>query len=323
MSTFAVYKQVFDPVADSLFASALFAMLPLVALFVLLGGPEADGARGRAARAPRGDPRRDHRLLDALRDGHLRRPRGRRVRALPDHVDRLQRDLDLQHDRAHRALRRPAPVVRARLRRRAHPGDHHRLLLRRAARGAGRLRHSGRDHRRSMLIGLGVKPIKAASVALVANTAPVAFGAIAIPIITLAGLTELPKDDLGAMVGRQTPILALIVPADPRRHGRRHARRAPDVARSDRRRLRLCDRPVRLLELRLRRAHRHRRGPPVRRLARPAPARVAAERAAASRWDGLHASRRWRVARRPTRRSRPRCAAARAARTTATARASI
>jgi lactate permease len=49
-------------------------------------------------------------------------------------------------------------------------------------------------------------------VALVANTAPVAFGAIAIPIVTLAGLTELPKEDLGAMVGRQTPFLALIVP---------------------------------------------------------------------------------------------------------------
>jgi lactate permease len=61
-------------------------------------------------------------------------------------------------------------------------------------------------------MGLGFKPIKAASVALVANTAPVAFGAIAIPIITLAGITDLPKDDLGAMVGRQTPILALIVP---------------------------------------------------------------------------------------------------------------
>jgi lactate permease len=63
-----------------------------------------------------------------------------------------------------------------------------------------------------MLLALGFKPIKAASVALVANTAPVAFGAIAIPIITLAGVTELPKDDLGAMVGRQTPLLAVIVP---------------------------------------------------------------------------------------------------------------
>src|SRR3954464_4020021 len=63
-----------------------------------------------------------------------------------------------------------------------------------------------------MLIAVGFKPIKAASVALVANTAPVAFGAIAIPIFTLAGITDLPKDDLGAMVGRQTPLLALFVP---------------------------------------------------------------------------------------------------------------
>ena len=63
-----------------------------------------------------------------------------------------------------------------------------------------------------MLIALGFKPIKAASVALVANTAPVAFGAIAIPIVTLSEITGLPKEDLGAMVGRQTPFLALIVP---------------------------------------------------------------------------------------------------------------
>jgi lactate permease len=63
-----------------------------------------------------------------------------------------------------------------------------------------------------MLIGLGFNPIKAAAVSLVANTAPVAFGAIAVPITTLAPLAELPKDDLGAMVGRQTPFLALIVP---------------------------------------------------------------------------------------------------------------
>src|SRR4051812_36432777 len=63
-----------------------------------------------------------------------------------------------------------------------------------------------------MLIAVGFKPIKAASVALVANTAPVAFGAIAIPIVTLAGLTDIPKEDLGAMVGRQTPFLALFVP---------------------------------------------------------------------------------------------------------------
>src|SRR3954464_9894060 len=63
-----------------------------------------------------------------------------------------------------------------------------------------------------MLIGLGFQPAKAAAIALVANTAPVAFGAIAVPITTLAPLANLPKDDLGAMVGRQTPFLALMVP---------------------------------------------------------------------------------------------------------------
>jgi lactate permease len=63
-----------------------------------------------------------------------------------------------------------------------------------------------------MLIALGFKPIKAATVALVANTAPVAFGALAVPITTLATVTSLPQDHLGAITGRQTPILALFVP---------------------------------------------------------------------------------------------------------------
>jgi lactate permease len=64
----------------------------------------------------------------------------------------------------------------------------------------------------AMLLAVGFKPIQAAAVALVANTAPVAFGAIATPIITLSEVTSLPKEDLGAMVGRQTPFLAVIVP---------------------------------------------------------------------------------------------------------------
>lgn len=63
-----------------------------------------------------------------------------------------------------------------------------------------------------MLMALGFAPLKAAVLALVANTAPVAFGAMATPIITLGKVTELPADTLGAMVGRQTPILALFVP---------------------------------------------------------------------------------------------------------------
>jgi lactate permease len=63
-----------------------------------------------------------------------------------------------------------------------------------------------------MLLALGFKPLKAAVLALVANTAPVAFGAMATPIITLAKVSGLPTDTLGAMVGRQTPILAVFVP---------------------------------------------------------------------------------------------------------------
>jgi lactate permease len=63
-----------------------------------------------------------------------------------------------------------------------------------------------------MLMALGFKPLKAAALALTANTAPVAFGAMATPILTLGKVTELPSDTLGAMVGRQTPILSLFVP---------------------------------------------------------------------------------------------------------------
>jgi lactate permease len=63
-----------------------------------------------------------------------------------------------------------------------------------------------------MLVALGFRPMLAAAVGLVANTAPVAFGAIAVPITTLAQVSGLPQDHLGAMVGRQTPFLALVVP---------------------------------------------------------------------------------------------------------------
>jgi lactate permease len=63
-----------------------------------------------------------------------------------------------------------------------------------------------------MLIAIGFKPLKAAVVALVANTAPVAFGAMATPIVTLGGVTHMSSDTLGAMVGHQTPVLAVFVP---------------------------------------------------------------------------------------------------------------
>jgi lactate permease len=70
-----------------------------------------------------------------------------------------------------------------------------------------------------MLMALGLSPVRSAAVALIANTAPVAFGALATPIVTLGTVTSgagddprLNADTLGAMVGRQTPILAVVVP---------------------------------------------------------------------------------------------------------------
>src|SRR6185369_12371004 len=65
----------------------------------------------------------------------------------------------------------------------------------------------------AMLVGLGFEPFKAAAICLLANTAPVAFGSIAIPITTLAGTTGLPFDRLSAGVGRICAPVSLIVPA--------------------------------------------------------------------------------------------------------------
>ncbi|NLU72584.1 L-lactate permease [Streptomyces sp. HNM0575] len=63
-----------------------------------------------------------------------------------------------------------------------------------------------------MLIALGFPPFRAAVTVLVANTAPVAFGAMGIPVITAGGLTKIPYTDIGAYVGHQVPLLALLVP---------------------------------------------------------------------------------------------------------------
>jgi lactate permease len=64
----------------------------------------------------------------------------------------------------------------------------------------------------AMLIGLGFKPLQAAGLALIGNTAPVAFGALGTPIIALARVTGLPIEILSAMVGRQLPFFSLLVP---------------------------------------------------------------------------------------------------------------
>ncbi len=64
----------------------------------------------------------------------------------------------------------------------------------------------------AILIGLGFSPLAASGLSLIANTAPVAYGALGTPIQGLASVTGLDPYVLGAMVGRQLPIFSLIVP---------------------------------------------------------------------------------------------------------------
>jgi lactate permease len=64
----------------------------------------------------------------------------------------------------------------------------------------------------AMLVALGFDPMQAVILALIGDTAPVAFGALAVPIYTLAQVTGLPFNDLGSMVARQTAIMATLLP---------------------------------------------------------------------------------------------------------------
>ena len=64
----------------------------------------------------------------------------------------------------------------------------------------------------AILIGLGFSPLAASGLSLIANTAPVAFGALGTPIVVLGATTGLSPVTLGAMIGRQLPVFSLIVP---------------------------------------------------------------------------------------------------------------
>jgi lactate permease len=211
MLTLAAYTQHFDPVGNSLFLSSLFAALPLVTLFVLLGGLKKKAHVAAIAA-----------LVVAILVAVIVYSMPA-LQAIDAGIEGAAFGLfpimwivfnaiwiyNMTVATGHFAvLRRSFERV----------SDDERIQAIIIAFSFGALLEALAGFgtpvaiTASMLVGLGMRPIKAASVALVANTAPVAFGAIAIPIVTLAGLTELPKDDLGAMVGRQTPLLALVVP---------------------------------------------------------------------------------------------------------------
>ncbi len=102
--------------------------------------------------------------------------------------------------RGRRRHRGPAPATAA-----------DRVFVRRVLRRRLGLRHAGRVTG-AVLIGLGFSPLAASGLSLIANTAPVAYGALGTPIQGLASVTGLDPYILGAMVGRQLPVFSLIVP---------------------------------------------------------------------------------------------------------------
>jgi lactate permease len=206
-----MYKQVFDPVGDSLGLSSIFAAIPIVVLFVLLGGVKMKAHLAAlislasaivVAIAVYGMP--VGQTLDSAAEGAVFG-----LFPIMYIVVMALWIYNMTVDTGHFAvLRRAFNRV----------SDDQRVQAVIIAFAFGALLEALAGFGTPvaitavMLIAVGFEPIKAAAVALVANTAPVAFGAIAIPIVTLSELTGLPKEDLGAMVGRQTPLLALVVP---------------------------------------------------------------------------------------------------------------
>jgi lactate permease len=206
-----MYKQVLDPVSDSLFYSSLFALIPLITLFILLGGLKLKAHVAAVISLAVS-------ILVAIIVYSM--PAGQ---AFDAGLEGMAFGLfpimwivwnaiwiyKMTEETGHFAvLRRSVSTI----------SDDQRIQAVIIAFSFGALLEALAGFGTPvaitgvMLVAIGFQPMKAASVALVANTAPVAFGAIAIPIVTLAGLTDLPKDDLGAMVGRQTPFLAVFVP---------------------------------------------------------------------------------------------------------------
>jgi lactate permease len=206
-----MYKQVYDPVSDSLGLSTIFAVLPLITLFVLLGGLKVKAQWAALAALAVS-------ILVAVVVYPM--PLGQ---ALDAGVEGAAFGLfpimwivvnalwiyNMTRETGHFAvLRRSFARV----------SDDQRVQAVIIAFCFGALLEALAGFGTPvaicsvMLIALGFQPIKAAAVSLVANTAPVAFGAIAIPITTLGQVSGLPPDDLGSMVGRQTPLLALFVP---------------------------------------------------------------------------------------------------------------
>jgi len=206
-----MYKQVLDPVSHSLGVTSIFAVLPLVALFVLLGGLRMKAqwasllallAAAVVAVAVYGMP------VGQTADAALEGAAFGLFPIMWIVVNALWIYKMTEETGHFQALRAAFSRI----------SDDQRVQVIAIAFCFGALLEALAGFGTPvaicgvMMVGLGFHPVKAAAVALVADTAPVAFGAIAIPIVTLAQVSGLPVHSLSQMVGRQTPFLAMIVP---------------------------------------------------------------------------------------------------------------
>jgi len=206
-----MYQQIFDPVAHSLFWSSLFALMPLLTLFVLLGilrwearwaaltslavsvivavavygMPTPQALSGAAEGAAIGFFPIIWIGINAIWLYKLTEIKGHSL-VLRRGFDAVSSDLRVQ-----------AVLIAFCF------GS----LLEALAGGGSPVAICA-----VMLIALRVPPVKAAAICLIADTTPVAFGALGLPISTLAKITGLSASALSAMVGRQAPFLAAFVP---------------------------------------------------------------------------------------------------------------
>lgn len=205
-----MFEQIIDPVAGSLVLSAVVAALPLVLLFVLLGAFRVKAPKAAVASLL---------LSIVLAVVGWKMPLGQ---ALSGTVEGLVYGLFpilwiLVNALWVYRLTVATPWFAVLGQTIRSITSDHRILAILIAFGFGALLESLAGFgapvaiAAAMLIAAGMKPLKSAIVALIANTAPVAFGAMAAPVIALSGVTGLPVDDLAKMAGRQG-LVALIVP---------------------------------------------------------------------------------------------------------------
>ena len=205
-----MFQQITDPIAGSLLLSALFAALPLILLFVLLGGFRVKAPKAALASlalsmvlAVVGWNMPVGQVLSATVEGALY--------GLFPILWILVNALWVYR------LTVATPWFEVLGRTIRSITNDHRILAILIAFGFGALLESVAGFgapvaiAAAMLMAAGMTPLKSAIVALVANTAPVAFGAMATPVIVLGGVTGLPLDDLAAMAGRQG-LVSLVVP---------------------------------------------------------------------------------------------------------------